>query len=264
MAITTQDQLLAKIAEAGQKPFAKQGATGKGAGSYHSYWAQGGLPGAGAAQGSVNGAVPDDATAGAILFNNPAAPALTYLARLGLALSPGNGMFELYDRLWHNSGLSGVVATAQAIAQPALTRSADGVGVELYAEWYAPTGATAVNATASYTNTDNVAGRLATAAFPASPVAGQMVPFNLAAGDRGIRSVQSLTLSATTGTAGNFGLTLFKNVVEVPSGANVGQSFDAYDLGLPQIPNDACLAMMVLLNQTAVPSVNGSFVLAQG
>jgi hypothetical protein len=42
----------------------------------------------------------------------------------------------------------------------------------------------------------------------------QIMP--LQAGDRGVKSVESLTLSASTGTAGNFGLTLFRPIMTFP------------------------------------------------
>jgi hypothetical protein len=43
--------------------------------------------------------------------------------------------------------------------------------------------------------------------FFVSPLAAQMIPVPLAVGDTGVRSVVSVQLSASSGTAGNFGLT---------------------------------------------------------
>lgn len=264
MAITTRDGMVAALAGSQRKSVVKVPTlAGKGAGSFHSYWTVPGLPGAGAAAGSLNGAIHTDATVGAIPFNNPVSPALTYIGKLSLGSTLG-AFFELYDRLWANSALSGTVTTAQAITQPALTRYTSGEGVEIWLEWYTATGATSVTATVAYTNQANAA-KTTTVTVPVSPVAGQMLPVPLAAGDTGARSVQSVTLSATTGTAGNFGVTLLKTLVElgIPN-ANTGEDRGPFDLGLPQVSDDACLALLCLLPGTVVPTVNGALDLAQG
>jgi len=39
---------------------------------------------------------------------------------------------------------------------------------------------------------------------------------SLADGDTGVRSVEGVTVAATTGTAGNFGVTLFKPIFMMP------------------------------------------------
>lgn len=63
--------------------------------------------------------------------------------------------------------------------------------------------AVASNATVSYTNSKGVAGRTATLSaiagsqVPATPVIGTLVWFNLQAGDKGVRSIQSITLGTS-------------------------------------------------------------------
>jgi hypothetical protein len=47
------------------------------------------------------------------------------------------------------------------------------------------------------------------ASFPATAVAGTLVPFQLATGDRGVQSVQSVTLG-TSYVAGAISLVLFR------------------------------------------------------
>src|SRR5271157_844591 len=118
MAVTTNDQLVAAMAAAvGQNnrpPYFKNALAGTFAvGEMVSLWTAPGFPGAGAAVGTLAGAAPTSATAGAIPFTNPAA-GNSYLARL-FASSTVPGTLILYDRLYHTSTLSGTVTTAQAI-----------------------------------------------------------------------------------------------------------------------------------------------------
>lgn len=261
MAITTESGVIAAL-PGQQQAFSKNTATGKGAGSWHSLWTVAGQPGAGAAPGSVNGAIPTDATAGAFPFTNPTGGLLSYLLRL-FASGTQMGTVTLYDRLWHNSGLSATVTTLQSITQPALTRYTTGEGNELWVEIYTSTTA-AATATVIYTNQAGIGSRSTTVAIPASTVAGQMIPVPLAAGDTGVRSVQSVQLSGSM-TAGNWGLTLLHDIASFPiPAANSGVAFDVYDLGMPQILDDACLAFLVLLSGTATPAIQGEFSIGQG
>lgn len=263
MAITTRDGLIAALAGAQRLPFRKASASSEGAGTWHSLWAVAGTPGAGAAAGSVNGAIPTKATTGALPFTNPAATG--YGGRLS-AQGATVGTLILYDRLWHDSALVGNVTTSQAISPPALTRETTGLGVELWGEVYTAMGATGTVMTATYTNDAGTGSRSASYTQPANALSvGQMVPFSLQAGDFGVRSVQALQLSISTGTAGNFGLTLLKRIAEIPITApGVGGVLDAIGLGLPVIPADACLALMVMCSATNTGELQGRFDLLDG
>jgi hypothetical protein len=264
MAIQTMDQLVAALAGRGIIPINKVSATTKAAGSFHSLWKTAGFPAAGANPATGAGEIPTKSTLGALYFADPGGTNDLYIGTLTLQ-SATVGTFILYDRLWANSGLSGTVTTAQSFTMPALTRHADGIGVEAFLEIYTATGSTAVTATISYTNTDDVAGRSGTASIVASPVAGQMFPFQLAAGDKGIKSIQSVTLSATTGTAGSFGLTLVKRKCSIAvTAANVGSTQDAIALGLPTLQDGACVAIMVQASATNTGYMLGTTCIIEG
>ncbi len=65
----------------------------------------------------------------------------------------------------------------------------------------------------SYTNSDGVSGRTATiSAFPATCIAGSIIPFLLDTGDNGVQSIQSITLG-TTLSSGAFSLIAFRRVI---------------------------------------------------
>jgi len=92
-----------------------------------------------------------------------------------------------------------------------------------------------------------------------------MIPFALAAGDTGVRSVQSVTLSATTGTAGDFGLTINRRVaiIGLPSGG-IGDTLNIFSLGMPRIYDNACLALLCNTSTTTTGQIFFELQIIQG
>ena len=140
--------------------------------------------------------------------------AATFAATPSTVLTLGQGII-LADRVSHQGGLSGIVTTAQTTNLPtgALTRFTSGVGVCIALEIYTAIGATATTVTVSYTNQAGTAGRTSQASVfggSLSNAVARFVILPLQDGDTGVRSVESVTVLATTGTAGAFGVTLFK------------------------------------------------------
>lgn len=158
------------------------------------------------------------------------------------------------DRLSHQAGLSANVSGTQSTNLPtaALTRYTNGVGVMIGMANYDTNnaGATSSLVTASYTNSDGISGRTTTAVAISGRSANRNFFLPLQSGDVGVKSVESITLTAATGTAGNFGIFLFKplaifmqsysgpSAFTMPTGGLMG--------GLPKVENDACLFFMIL------------------
>lgn len=189
-----------------------------------------------------------------------------YLARTEITVS-ALGSVLVYDRVWSCSGLSGTVTTAQAVTSPpTITRYANGVGLELWVECYTATGSSAANITISYTNQDGVAGRTSVStAHPTSLPAGRMYRVPLQAGDTGVQSVQSVTLSVTTGTAGNFGVTLMKRLASLPVvSTNVTSVSDFAALGMPPIPTGAAIDLIHLATASNTGNVFGLLQFIEG
>lgn len=176
------------------------------------------------------------------------------------------GMFVVYDRLVHTSGLSGTVLSAQSVNSAALpSRATGGANVEAWIEVYTGLGSTARTMTVSYTSQAGTAGRTGGVALAASMKAGEMRPIALQGGDTGVRSVESLTLSGTTGTAGDFGVTLLRRLANVAVLGTYGVAqADAFDLGLPSIDANACLAFMCDFDSFAVRPLCGLLTFARG
>lgn len=268
MAIDTLNKVIAGFA-AGQKlDFFKATQTTEGAGTWHSLWKAAGVPPAGANPGSLAGAIPTKATTGAFSFTNPSSPALSYLLQM---LSSGSitGKLIIYDRLWHNSTMSGTQTTTDTTlgAVPALTRpDANGTGTELWGEIYTPIGASGTTLNVRYTNQSGTTLQVGTYAHPANAEStGQMFRMSLAAGDTGVRAATAYHWSGTTGTAGDFGLVILRRLAEIPiAQVNIGALLDFAALGMPRIYDDACLSFMVLCTTTTSGDFQGSINIGQG
>jgi hypothetical protein len=172
------------------------------------------------------------------------------------------------DRVWSCTGFSGTVTTAQAVTSfPTLTRpDANGTGLQIWIECYTATGASASNITVQYTNSSNVSGRntVATAHIPTMP-ASRMYMVPLQSGDLGVKSIQSVTLSATTGTAGAFGVTLMNPIATIPMPIpNVGSNLDFADLGMPKIQDFSALNFIHQGTTTSSGIIMGQISAIQG
>ena len=269
MAITTVDGLLAGL----QPPidFIKVGATMEAAGVFHTYFYTTGNPGAAAANGLAIGGAALTSYAGQIPFTNPVS-GNTYLARLTASATTA-GKLVLIDRLWHNDSIAETTTTGQVVTSatlPARDRngSTNGEGVNVAIEVsVATTNAGAVtNTTLTYTNSTNTGGtKTATiTSFPATAVAGTFVPFQLAAGDTGVRSLGTLTLGTSYG-GGTIHLVMYRVIAELPiTTANVGNQIDAFTGGFPRLYDNSVLQLLWLPTGTGATTVTGSIVFAQG
>lgn len=272
MTIATRDQLIAALASNHTSVVIdKASLANAAAGQFFSLWTSAGVPGAGAAP--TTAAVCTQALTGAISFTNQTAPASSYIAWLALANTTNSAStFEFHDRLAHMGGLSGTVTTAQGAlslvtTDPGADRRGDAnySGVRWWLEVYTALGATGVNATVNVTYNDDTTGNLAAVALGATPRAGRMYPLVSASAGKYIKGVNSVTLSATTGTAGNFGITATRprTVVFCPL-LNLATVADWAQLGLPEVYNDACLMGVAMCSTTTTGAWRGTGKIAHG
>lgn len=264
MTITTQDGLVAALAAGAPIAWQKALIANTAAGQMHSLFRATGSPNQAAIPGAA--ATCTDALTGAFPFNNPTDPVKTYLATLSAQMANA-GSLLLYDRLAHMGGLSGTVTTAQTVnvSIPG-SRGADanGAGLEWFLEWYTDTGGTGVNATVSYTDQTDTAGRTVVVAVPATCRASRLLPIPPNAG-QDIKSIQSVTLSATTGAAGSFGVTCARRLGSLPVAlANQTNEKGVFDLGLPRVYDDSCLWLVCLASTTSTGFMQGTLQLIQG
>lgn len=176
----------------------------------------------------------------------------TWIEKVNASSSARGGLI-IYDRLSHQGGLSGTVNTEQTTNLPtaALPRYTNGVGVMALVEIHTTIGTTATTYSLNYTNQAGTSGRtspLQTIGGTNDRAIGMSFFTPLQVGDTGIRSVEGLTLTASTGTAGAFGITLWKPLMCIPTVRSCsGPRLDVMrHLGamFSAVEADACLATM--------------------
>ena len=100
-------------------------------------------------------------------------------------------------------------------------------------------------ATISYTNSAGVAGRtarlavLAGAQIPATAVIGTLVWFNLDAGDKGVRSIQSITLAVSLG-AGSISLIIARDFADIGTVQPYIEAKETFDNPGVRLYNGTC------------------------
>ena len=245
-------------------------------GQYCSLWKAGTIPAAGS--NPTTAAMCTKALTGAIGFTNQTGPATSYLAYLAMMFGTANTNLEIHDRLAHMGGLSATVLTAQTIGIDMTTINAGGAmpsdrmgaadysDVMWWMEWYTTTGATASNATVNVTYSDGSTGNLTAFSVGGTAVAAsQCRPLLPVTPGLFIRGLNNVTLSASTGTAGNFGFTATRQRCAISGEtANRMYAFDWAQLGLPGVPNDSCLACMLLSTATSTGTIIGQGKIVHG
>jgi hypothetical protein len=268
MAITTRDALLAGM----QPPnkFMKAATPTLVIGRPHSLFYIAGIPGAAVAPTPGVAGAALTTYSGQIPFTNPVS-GNTHLARAYLQ-SNAAGSITIADRLWHNSGLSMTLTSAQtvnSVAWPA--RSSDGtvngkevmIGIEITTA----TGAGAPTFTMSYTNQAGTAGRTGTGiqAGVASSAIGAFYAMGLQAGDTGVRSIQTFTLSATW-TSGAMSLVAYRVLDMIPQVLSTAPpaAVDAITGSFARLYNDSVPFGLLLPLSTVSQNITGIIVFAQG
>lgn len=257
--------------------FMKTGTAADAVGYWYCTSKDGGFPGAWAVgTPGINGRVTDGTTStdnGCIPVRNPATGA-NYVTELQMAASV-NHSHLFFDVLWVNSGIVITTTTAQSITSPTLpardvngTTNGEGCMIAILCTAAVGLAAVASNATVSYTNSDGTAGRTATltaivgSQAPATPVIGTIIWFNLAAGDKGVRSIQSITLG-TSWVSGTISLMITRDIATI--GTTIPNVSAQKVIGTPGIRlyNGSCLLHCVLTSATTATFFSGELTIAE-
>jgi len=254
--------------------YLKVGATSEAAGIIYGFAKDSGVPGAwvpgtpGLNGDALSCSTAADATiAGAPLLTDPATGSF-YLTNFTSTVTQ-IGLVELYDLIWYNTGLVVTTTTAQNITLPTLpnrdrygTNNGEGWNAAIYVTTATTNGSAVTNTTLSYTDSDGNAGNTATiSSFPATAVAGAFVPFQLAAGDRGIKDIASITLG-TSYVTGAISLVLYRKLVAAPNTViNVGGTMVPVVNPNPGIRvfNGTCFWLAAMPNATTAITAQGVF-----
>lgn len=273
MTISTLDQLVNALGNNNSRIIIdKASISSQAAGTYVSLWRATGQPAQGAIPTTTETC--NHTTTGGVNFTQQTSPATSYIAYADVATGNATMTVELHDRLAHMGGLVGNVATAQTVTGFDLSTlggtnnvterkgDTDYSDVSWWLEWYTATGATAVTATVNVTYNNGSTGNLSAISLAATRPASFMLNLNVyvptATPAKFIRGINSVTLSATTGTAGNFGVTATRQRAAVGCPiANFKQTGDWARLGLPAVYNSSCLFPIVLTSTTSSGTVRG-------
>lgn len=269
MAISSLDAMIAGMLPL--QRFLKIGATMEAAGVLHSLLYTSGIPGAGAAPAPGLAGAALTTYAGQIPFSNPVS-GNSYLALFEGGMSALDGQLILYDRLWHNSGI-GITTpggqTITSVAWPARDNngSTNGEGVYAALEVSGATGngAAITTTTLTYTNSAGTGSRTATmASFPQTAAAGSFIPFQLQAGDTGIRSIQTLTLG-TSYTSGTVHLVAYRELgPSLNLGVYRGDRVDAVSSGFPRLYDNTVPCLLWMPSAVTAVTIRGAMGVAQG
>ena len=276
--ITNRDQLIDALANNSTRiVIDKASIANAAAGQYHSLWRATGQPGQGAIPAAAANC--NQSTVGGMKFSQQTAPAKSYLAYLEAASSNSAMTLEVHDRLMDRGGLNGTLTTAQAAGIDFNGVTADNMAerigdadysdIQWWLEWYTDTGAAVTTATVAVTYNDGTTGNLTGVGLAATRRASFMQPLNglipAASGGKFIRAVNTVTLSASTGTVGNFGVTatrlrgsLFMPIANAKFGA------DWANLPINTIPNSACPFIVVLASSSSTGLLRGGGKIAHG
>ena len=279
MTITTLDGMFNALANNSSRlVIDKASIANAAAGQFHSLWRATGQPGQGAIPTAA--AVCNSALVGGFNFSQQSAPNTSYVGYLEVVCQNNAVTLEVHDRLMNLGGLFGNVATVQTAsvdlnANLATDNLAARIGdanfsdVQWFLEWYTDTGATATTVTVNVTYNDGTTGNLTAVSIAATRRASFLQPLNglipAAAAGKYIRAVNTVQLAATTGTAGNFGVTATRprSSLLCPV-ANMKWSADWAALPVSEIPNSSCLFLIQIAGTTSTGTVRGGGKIAHG
>lgn len=277
MTITTLDGLVSALGNNSSRiVIDKASIASQAAGTYVSLWRATGQPGQGAIPAAA--AACNNLTVGGVGFTQRVDPVTSYGAYLEAATGNAATTLELHDRLAHMGGLNGTLTTAQTVGIDFASLSSDNLAarkgdanysdIQWWLEWYTATGATVATATVGVTYNDGTTGTLSVSLAATRP-GSLAIPLNgltpAAGAGKYIRAITTVTLSATTGTAGSFGVTATRLRMSIGTPiANFKSVADWAALGLPEIFNGSCLFPIVLTSTTSSGTVRGGCKIAHG
>jgi hypothetical protein len=228
-------------------------------------WAPG-TPGLGGR--STDGTTSTDA--GCVFFPDAGSGKVRYLTQATICATQV-GAYALYDVVWVNSGVNVTTTTGQTINSVIFPARDDSGGVNgqgyqigIYATAALGNAGVVSNSTITYTNSGGTGSRTATLSatapnnFPATPVIGTVVWFELAAGDIGVKSIETLTLN-TTLTSGSLSIFVARKLIDLNASVingtfnntlNAGQGVVLYD--------NACILPFYQSSVTTAANIQGT------
>jgi hypothetical protein len=260
MAITTLDGALA-----GMQPPIFVYKTSLGQSSTHgTLWGALGIPSAGSYDTTLAGVALSSTSAqvaGQIPFTDQSG-GFNYLNRMLCGFGSQMSLI-LVDRLWHNGGLTITSTSAQTVNSttwPArdINGSTNGEGIFIAVEVSSSVGAATPSLSINYTNSAGTTNRTGTVTLGtnSSATTGSMYLFSLQSGDLGVRSIQSVTLSASW-VSGTINLVAFRYIAQLDANAiGVPASLDIITGGFPKLYNGSVPYFIIFGTSSITAMIN--------
>lgn len=272
MSFSSYDSLIASAAAGKVQTieFAKTMGVAGAAGACVSFWEASSMPPSGAGGTGLTARDCTPAVTGALSFANATAPdTLHLIAAYAYASAASIGSLIIYDRVADVSGIDLTDTNVQTVSMGSLPRYATGAGVQMFLEVTTTIVGTPV-LTIDYTDQDGNAATtpaVTCAANSAQRFAYSTGPYiPLAAGDTGVRSVDSVDLSAG-GSSGVARLVFARPIAIVPllsAATVVEKDYVTQTPRLPQLYDDHCLGLFLVCSSTTTGSVYGQLTAAAG
>lgn len=255
-------------------PFYKSGTAPEAAGNWYTYWKDAGAPGVWApGTPGVNGRnTSGSASADGGCIPNLGATGSLFISKASVVANTVHS-WMLADVLWVNTALVVTTTTGQAVSMAALPprdingdTSGEGCWLGIVSTAANTNAGVISNATVTYTNSRGVGSRTATMvnnstgdAIPATPVIGTVVWFQLAAGDTGVASIQTVTLGTSLVT-GTISMIIARPVLHMGNPTAHLMYTDKYpDPGI-RIYSDSCLLWFIRASAASATSLFGDIV----
>lgn len=192
-----------------------------------SLWTTGGAPGAESEPATTPGTVHSQEG----IFFPSTGSVKKFLRRWQATIDHDSNVF-LYDRLWSCSGVSLTSTGDKTINSSALTRYTDGANVEVLLEVTSTINGNVTLSVSDYTNEAGTTSR-AGASYSISSSANARARAihrigNLAAGDRGVRAIAKINVSATAASTGDCNIVLAKRIAQMQVRGVVGGTVSGY------------------------------------
>lgn len=254
--ITTMNGLVLGLSRATNAYMYKTASTTTVAGDFVSLYEIGGVPALPAIPSSIASTC-TSTTDGAMQVLSGSTDIHYIAAANAIVASVAN--ISIFDRLHHCGNLSGASTEVQA-ANVSSTGSFDTgrcsstTPTEWFLEWYTTTGTSTATANCDVTFTDASTATISVALSATRRQSQLLRILSTVTPTKIIQSVQNVTLSATTGTAGSFGVTVGKRLCDLPAvtGGNYGVSADFAALGMPSLIGQACLWPVAWAQTTSI------------
>lgn len=242
--------------------------TGRG----HSFWDVAGFPLSSAGTTPTSGSQINytNLSSGSLGQTNPVS-AKNWLVGVNLCTAfPGTFLF--YDRICGYFGCSGTSTAEQAVSMSAFPRysgSTTSIGNFIAIEIFSPIGASNVVFNVKYKNELGVVSTSQSSSIGGVGLdeAQRFILVSLAPGDKGVTEVDSVRLSGTTATAGNFGVIVGHPLAYVPVTVNTAGSTRDNVMGLPSLPQveaNAAIGIVCFGQGNGNSQAFGNVIIAEG